>query len=576
LVASPAGHEIDIDSQALLYQESLHQEAMVIAMALKKLRRLLQMRSISFRLHLFVVVTMVLTVLAVSYFDSRVSVRMMDDQIRRNAAGDAAHWATELSRREPPLDAATLQSWLRISMESEPYIVRADVYRLSGGNLKRFATTSGIESQTVAFDEIAAVKEGRTRTAFPYGDSERFVKIAVPFVDRTGTRGCVSVLASLNQSDDIGKIHGRIAYLLVPGSVLLSVILLHFLLTRLLVRRFNRLIAAMNAARRGDLAIRAPAGREDEIGIIAQRFNEMMDQIELASSQRDRLLEEQKTFNTQLQEKVREATEELSAANQKLRQVNEELVEVQRRLTQSERTAVAGQMAATFAHEIGSPLSAISTHLQLMAEDPALPEDTQQRLTLVQDQVSRIAGFVEELLSEARLSMQTRSPVQLNQILRQLLFFLEQHLAKCRIKVETKLSPDLPTIEANPQQLQQVFLNLLNNACDAMPEGGKVCIETSVKTEGDGTYVAASIADDGIGIPEEKQGHIFEPFFTTKDLHRGTGLGLSIAARIVRQYNGTIELLSAPGAGARFTIRFPASRFISATPQDSLYGKDNS
>jgi signal transduction histidine kinase len=232
-------------------------------------------------------------------------------------------------------------------------------------------------------------------------------------------------------------------------------------------------------------------------------------------------------------------------------------------------------MAATFAHEIGSPLSAISTHLELIAEDPTISDDTRRRLKLTQDQVSRITGFVEELLSETRVSMQPRSPVQLNRILRQLLSFFEQHLARCRVRVETRFSPDLPEIEANPQQLQQVFLNLLNNACDAMPKGGTIFIETSSHSDPDGKYVAVSVADNGTGIPEEKQEHIFEPFFTTKDLRRGTGLGLSIAAKIIRQHQGTIEVHSRPGAGTTFTIRFRVPIPLSTASQEALAGKEN-
>lgn len=398
-----------------------------------------------------------------------------------------------------------------------------------------------------------------------------FLKIIVPFIDSSGAHSCVAVIGNLEQSEAIGKIHGRIAYYLVPGSVIVSLVLLHFLFTRLLMRRFDRLIAAMNAAKSGDLATRASVEHEDEIGAIAHRYNEMMDEIELASRERNRLLEDQKTFNIQLQDKVREATQDLSATNEKLRVVNEDLVEVQRRLTQSERAAVAGQMAAVFAHEIGSPLSAMSTHLQLMTEDPSLTKETQRRIALVQIQVSRITGIVEELLSETRAAVQARAPVQLNHILHQLLLFLEQHLEKLQIKVQTHFSPDLPEIEANAQQLQQVFLNLLNNACDAMPGGGAIVLQTTTRIDQDKkSYAVVSIEDNGTGIPVEKQAHIFEPFFTTKDLHRGTGLGLSIAAKIIRQHQGIIELDSVPGAGSKFTLQFPARLSASGDRQEAL------
>ncbi len=444
------------------------------------------------------------------------------------------------------------------SKESEPYITRIDIYRTSENKLIRLVTTSSSESLQWTGMEAVAIRSARVLVIPVYQDKERFLKAIVPFTDFTGNRSCVTVAASLKQSDSMGKIHNRIAYFLVPGSVVASLFLLHFLFTGLLVRRFDRLIAAMNAARRGDLATRAPVEHEDEIGTIAQRYNEMMDEIEIASRERDRLLEEQKTFNLQLQEKVREATQVLSSTNEKLREANQDLLDTQRRLTQSERAAVAGQMAAAFAHEIGSPLSAMSTHLQLMAENPSTSSDTQRRLKLILDQVGRITGFVEELLSETRASVQARTSVQLNQILGQLLLFLEQHLQKQRVKVETHFSPNLPSIEANPQQLQQVFLNLLNNACDAMPEGGVVVLKTNASLGEDGKeYVVVSVEDNGAGIPQEKQAHIFEPFFTTKDLHRGTGLGLSIASKIIRQHHGNIELHSVPGVGSKFTLRFP-------------------
>ncbi len=546
------------------------------AMDLKRLRKYFWMRSISFRLHLFIVTTIVFTVLLVSYFDSRVSIRLIDSEIERDASTTALQLAEDLARGDAPTEPATIQMWLRRSMETESYIARIDVYRAAGSDLERFVTTSSSKSQPVAVDESTAIRDSRVLTVPLYQDRERFVKVIVPFTESSGVKSCVSLIASLRQSELVGKIHNRIAYFLVPGSVLLTMVLLHFLFTKLLIRRFDRLIAAMNEASRGNLQIRAPAEHEDEIGIIAGRYNEMMEQIELASRERDRLLEEQKTFNVQLREKVREATREISETNETLRQVNEDLLDTQRRLTRAERAAVVGQMAATFAHEIGSPLSAISTHLELMSENATISDDTRRRLKLIQDQVSRITRFVEELLSETRVSLQAHSPVQLNHLLQQLLLFLEQHLTRQRVKVETRFSPDLPEIEANPQQLQQVFLNLLNNASDAMPHGGTVLVETSSYSGPDGsTFVVASVTDSGTGIAKEKQSQIFEPFFTTKELHRGTGLGLSIAAKIIRQHQGTIELHSDPGKGTTFTIRFLVPAPLSLASEKALAGKDN-
>ena len=545
-------------------------------MDLNRLRKYFWIRSISFRLHLFIVATIVLTVLLVSYLDSRVSIRMITDEITLNARRTASQMAEDLARADAPSEPSTIQAWLLRSMESESYIARIDVYHVSGDRLERFVTTSSSESQPDPINEEMAIRTSRMVAIERVQDRERFLKVIVPFTDAAGTKSCLTLIASFRQSADIGRIHNLIAWFLVPGSVVWTAVLLHFFFTRMLMRRFDRLIATMDEASSGNLKIRAPVEREDEIGIIANRYNEMMGTIELASRERDRLLEEQKTFNTQLRERVHEATREISATNEALRQVNEDLLDTQRRLTRAERAAVVGQMAATFAHEIGSPLSAISTLLELMSEDTTISEDTQRRLKLIQEQVSRITGFVEELLSETRASMQARSPVQLNQILQQLLLFLEQHLARQHVKVETRFSPDLPEIEANPQQLQQDFLNLLNNASDAMPNGGTVVVETNSYSDASGNYVIASVKDDGTGISKEKQGQIFEPFFTTKELHRGTGLGLSIAAKIIRQHNGTIELHSAPGAGTTFTIRFRVTSPLPSFSQEALAGKENS
>jgi len=539
------------------------------------LKRYFWMRSISFRLHLFIVTTIVLTVLMVSYFDSRVSIQLIDSEIEENASSTASQLADDLSRADAPTERETLQNWLRRTMDAKSFISRIDIYRISEGSLARFVTTSSSLSQPVAIDEEMSIRNSRAQVIPLYQDRERFLKVIVPFVDSGGIKGCITLIANLRQSEVVGRIHNRIAYFLVPGSIVLTLILLHFLFTRILILRFERLIAVMNEASRGNLKIRAPIEQEDEIGIIARRYNEMMETIEQASRQRDGLLEQQKTFNDQLRERVREATKEVSETNRMLRQVNEDLLDAQKRLTQAERAAVIGQMAATFAHEIGSPLSAISTHLDLMSEDSTVAPDTQRRLRLIQEQVVRITSFVEELLSETRAAMQTRSPVQVNQILQQLLLFLEQHIERQHVRVETRFKPDLPKIEANPQQLQQVFLNLLNNACDAMPNGGIVLVETSSDSDSDGTHVIVSVKDNGTGIAPEKQSHIFEPFFTTKDLHRGTGLGLSIAAKIIRQHQGTIELHSTPGEGTTFTIRFRVAASAAPVAMNTPAGKEN-
>ncbi len=527
-------------------------------------------RSLAFRLYLIIIPATVFTIALYAYLNGRVTSRMLDAQVESNTRDLAIKLASSLAAGDVDVSPGNLRALLGSVQEANSFITRIEIYRISGSVLTRSASTSTFPERPVYVDEFLAVRQSRILVAPQDEGRERRVKVIVPIMGKAGVTGCVSVVSSLRASGLVAEVQQRLALFLIPGSVLVLILMLHYLFTRVVTRRIDRIGLAMAETRSGDLEVRAPVERDDELGSIARCFNEAMDEIERATQERDRLLQEQKSFNTQLQEKVGEATQELSASNARLRQANQDLFETQRLLTQYERMAMAGQMAATVAHEIGSPLSAISTQLELMVEDQAIDEVSRRRIGLVQDQIARITGFVEELLAETRASTQAKSPLQLNRVLKQILLFLEQHLARHQVNVESELAADLPEIEANAHQLQQVFLNLLNNACDAMPGGGTVRLATRAEHGPDGRqFAVASISDTGAGIPEEKQAHIFEPFFTTKDLRHGTGLGLSITARIVREHKGSIELRSVPGGGTTFTIRFP-SAFLQAGASGQL------
>jgi two-component system, NtrC family, sensor kinase len=537
------------------------------------LRKFFFSRSISFRLYVVIIPTTVISILLVTYIEGHIVTAMLEREVWDNTQTVASQLAADLSSSNAPVTPEGMHSWLVELVETNAFITRIEVDRLIDGSLSRVDTTSSSTAPPVLIDETTVVQQGKP-AAFPqYHDRERALKVIVP-IRPTGSaiQGCVSVTGSFYQADLVSGMRHRTDLVLIPASVLVLVLLLHFLFTRGLIGRIGRLQAAIIGARSRSMAgMQAPVEHSDELGVIAQQFNETMAEIKRASHERDRLLEEQKNFNVQLQARVSEATKELSLANQQLSQVNQDLIDTQRRLTKVERMAVAGQMAAAFAHEVGSPLSAISTHLQLMAEEKSCNEETQRRIRLIQEQVNRITGFVEEMLSETRAAAHAHGRVRVNDILKQLLMFLGQHLDYHKIHLESSFEPALPEIEANAQQLQQVFLNLLNNAADAMPDGGTVRVETRTEQEGQNrSLVAVSIADSGVGISEDERQRLFEPFFSTKELGRGTGLGLSIAARIVRQHEGTISLESEPGRGTTFTIRFPSMPPGNEVPREGI------
>ncbi len=545
-------------------------------MIMKRMRQalatFLDARSISFRLYLIIIPTTALAILSISYVNSRVAAILLDSAVSDNTRRVAGQLASDLAGLQTPLSADALRAWLGELVETNSDIMRIEVFRLEDSGLRRICTTSNSSAQPSIVDEVAAVNRAQILLIPQFHDRERALKVIYPVLDAAGlASGCVSVTSSLHQTEIVGEVLRKIDLFLIPASVLALVLMLHFLFSRNLTGRIGRLGLAMMEAKGGALAKRAPVDRRDELGVIAEIFNETMGEIERASRERNRLLEEQKDFNAQLREKVQEATRDLSAANLQLSQVNQDLIETQHRSTQYERMAMAGQMAAAFAHEIGSPLSTISTHLELMMEEPSCGDDARRRIQLIQAQISRITGFVEELLSETRAAAQPFSELQVNDILHQVLLFMAQHLERHGIRLETSFQHDLPAIEGHPQQLQQVFLNLINNAVDAMPAGGTIKVETRFDGSSPGSpHVLASFADSGVGISAEEQKRIFEPFFSTKDLRHGTGLGLSITARIVRQHEGTVELESEPGRGATFTIRLPIGPHHKNAPWEEI------
>ncbi len=244
-------------------------------------------------------------------------------------------------------------------------------------------------------------------------------------------------------------------------------------------------------------------------------------------------------MNDTLEQRVAERTRELEAAHASLRH--------------AEKLSALGRMAASIAHEINNPLSAMLLHLDFMAR--AVPDDSdlQEDLVMMEQQVKKIARLVRQLRDFSRPPSRDRRPVILNDVVRQVLALTGKDLQRHRVKVSLELDPDLLPVMASADQMGEIFMNLILNARDAMPGGGRLTISTMVK----GKRVVARVADTGGGIPPEAIERVFEPFFTTKGEH-GTGLGLAIAHSIARDHGGEIRVESEVGKGAVFTLSLPA------------------
>lgn len=234
-----------------------------------------------------------------------------------------------------------------------------------------------------------------------------------------------------------------------------------------------------------------------------------------------------------------------------------ERVELERVARQVEKLAAMGTLSAGLAHELNNPLGIISSRIELIAlevERYGLPQQVRDDLQVIYRNVQRVARIAQGLLSFARQSPGERGPVDLNRVVEETLLLLEKQATKEGIRITARLDRALPRLLGDPNALQQVVLNLLTNARDAMPGGGEIRLETGQIPDRPG-WLRLVIADTGSGIPAEALPKIFDPFYTTKP--GGTGLGLSVSYGIIRDHQGTVDVQSELGTGTTFVLSFP-------------------
>lgn len=253
--------------------------------------------------------------------------------------------------------------------------------------------------------------------------------------------------------------------------------------------------------------------------------------------------------NEELEQKVRERTEEIENAYNKLQIAQQQLI-------QSEKMAAIGQFVAGLAHEINNPLDGIQNCLHAIISEPHNLLQTKNYAELSMEGLYKIEILVKKLLSYGRSHSLERGEVDINLILKDILSLTSLKLKSKNIQIKEELSPDLPTIYGDHHYLEQVFVNLIINASDAMPKGGTLTVKTDFEKKNFGVI---KVIDSGCGIPKENLNKIFDPFFTTKQKSNGTGLGLYLAYSFITQHEGKISVKSKEGKGTEFTVRLPVN-----------------
>ena len=309
---------------------------------------------------------------------------------------------------------------------------------------------------------------------------------------------------------------GLVALLLGTGGAIL--------LARRLSKPIQQLVTGVTEVAKGNYYHPMAMTARGEIGFLAQRFEEMREALRLHVTR-------------------------LDAEKQRLERTNALLKATQEQLIQHEKLAAVGKLAAKVAHEVNNPLAIVKTSFQILHEKIAWSDPTKEELVVIEEEIDRIARIIRHLLDFAR-PHSNPTALQVNEVIRNLIKFVDHDLLAHNIRAVLELAPELPVIQMSRDHLTQVLLNLVKNAQDAMPTGGTLRIKTAPWPGG----VTISVLDEGVGIPETHLNLVFEPFFSTKQDGTGMGLGLAVSYNIIAGYGGSIEVESQPGQGTVFRL----------------------
>lgn len=468
----------------------------------------------------------------------------------------AVNLATQISDMPTPRDAQDLARAANLVMGARPNLVSVRVWDRSGGEfVERVAASGSAPAETMSDDTKEALRSGlasKVVNTRPYGTDKSLYRVFVPITSEGRLSGAVEVSERFDSIWSVALRYARKTLWMSLAAVLLITLGNYLLFRHLVYKPIDHLLEAMSRAKAGDLEAHVPAGAADELGLLSNEFNSMIGQVR-------EMTEERAAQQAILEQRVREATSELEERNQELKETNLELWRTTRRMNELGRLAATGQMAAQFAHEVGTPLNLISGHVQLLELDLIRnPKDGEARLKIISEQIERIERIVRGMLDRTRFETEL-IPVDLNELLKHLFDATAATFDRRKINLVKALDPKLSKIAGSADRLQQLFLNLINNALDAMPNGGTLSIATHLELDQSGTApkVVVDFADNGAGMEPEILAHIFDPLYTTKAPGHGTGLGLVIVSQVVREHGGEVAVESSPGKGTSFRLTFP-------------------
>ncbi len=426
--------------------------------------------------------------------------------------------------------------------EIERATVEVDLIRVFNEQLVEVSTAfspATAEDKVPRAELVQVVKSGQPISRYLNASPRPVAYVILPLKNRDG-----SIIGALEVLHLATRVQQRIrnaawdqVIRLTLLSLTISVVI--FLTVQFNIRRpIGELVEIALALGRGDLSLRHNFRRRDEIGQLSSAFDQM--------------------------------AESLQAARAQLKTEGHNRLELERQLQQAHKLAAVGQLASEVAHEISTPLNIVSGRAEVIQKEVDTGDPLSQHATIILRQVERIGGMVRQLLDYSKPRHPTFGSVAASSIISRIVELLEPLAALRQIELRAEVPEDLPPLLADPDQLQQVLLNLVTNSLDATPPGGEIRLAASrtdpeapdprpcvSRGRPEAPYLTLLVSDTGSGMSRNHLEQIFEPFFSTKERKGGTGLGIPIAEDIVRSHRGAIEVRSTEGCGTMVLLRWP-------------------
>jgi signal transduction histidine kinase len=488
--------------------------------------------SLSTTLSLLVALIVTLVVSSVSLVVIRALERDIDLNLVQTAQLACQSIVDDLTARSEPFDPQDLRDGLHDLLEADPTLDALSILHRDGDDAFDVVASTSTEEHAETLDlSRLALLSGRAQER----QTTTTVLVVRPVPRHPGYTAAATVgLESLLQAR---RRASRTAVEFALPTILVITALSYLMLRSVVGSPVHAILQTMRAAAQGEQA-RTPVLRRDELGTIAVGLNEMLDRLDV--------------FTQSLQDRVEEATRDLSARNAELAENQSQLLILRESLARAERVAALGQVAANVAHQAGTPLNLVSGYVQMLRDDPGIDERTRTRLGTIDGQIQQVISVLRTFLDRARRPAGMQ-PVAIADMIGHIREIAEPQLRRSGIRLRVEIARVLPLVRADAMQMEMALLNVVKNGVDAMPEGGVLTIRASAEDN----QVRVEIGDTGPGIAPDVVDRLFDPWVSTKPAGQGSGLGLAIVRDVVLAHGGTVSAVNGP-TGAQFIIELPA------------------